>query len=106
MINGCTDFEKNGKWLKISEINFLETVHQNWLKLLGKVTINHMHLPMKQVLKRMHRYGENGKMADGDGGQFLGNRAPELAETAQACFHHPCMIPHKMVFQMDAWFSS
>jgi len=35
MINGCTDFEKNGKWLKISEVDFSETVHQNLLKLLG-----------------------------------------------------------------------
>ena len=42
---------------------------------------------MKQVLKRMHSYGENAKMAYGDGGEFLGNRASELHETAQACFH-------------------
>ena len=45
-------------------------------------------------------------MADGDGGWFLGNRAPELHETAQACCHQPCTIPHKTVCQMDAWFSS
>ena len=68
VINGCTDFEKNGKWLKISELDFSETVHRNRLKLLGQVTITHVHLPMKQVLKRMHGYGENAKMADGDGG--------------------------------------
>ena len=61
---------------------------------------------MKQVLKRMHGYGENAKMDDGDGGWFLGNRASELHETAQACCHRPCTIPHKMVCQMDAWFSS
>jgi len=61
---------------------------------------------MKQVLKQMHGYGENEKMAEDDGGWFLGNRALELAETARACFHHPCTIPCKTVFQMDAWFSS
>ena len=61
---------------------------------------------MKQVLKWMHGYGENAKMADGDGGGFLGNRALEWAETAWACFHHPYTIPCKTVFQMDAWFSS
>ena len=27
--------KKIGKWLKISELNFSETVHRNWLKLLG-----------------------------------------------------------------------
>jgi len=54
----------------------------------------------------MHGYGENAKMAEGYGGLFLENRAPELVETAQACFHHPCTILHKTIFQMDAWFSS
>jgi len=61
---------------------------------------------MKQVLKRMDGYGENAKMDDGDGGLLLGNRAPEWAETDQACFHYPCTIPHKTLCQMDAWFSS
>jgi len=32
------------------------------------VTITNMHIPMKQVLKQMDGYGENAKMADGDGG--------------------------------------
>ena len=50
------------------EANFLETVHRNWLKLLGQVTITYMRLPMKQVLKLMLGYGENAKMAEGDGG--------------------------------------
>ena len=35
VINGCTDFEKNGKWLNISEVDFSENVHRNRLKLLG-----------------------------------------------------------------------
>lgn len=56
-----------------------------------------MHLPMKQFLKQMHGYGENEKMAEGDGGWFLGNRGPELAETVQASFHHPYTTPHKIV---------
>jgi len=30
--------------------------------------ITYMHLPMKQVLKWMHGYGENAKMVEGDGG--------------------------------------
>jgi len=45
-------------------------------------------------------------MDKGDGGLFLGNYESELAETAQACCHHPCTTPCKMTFQMDAWFSS
>ena len=61
---------------------------------------------MKQVLKEMHSYGENAKMDNGDGGRFIGNRASELHETAQACFHRPCTIPHKTVCQKDAWFST
>ena len=36
--------------------NFLETVHWNFLKLLGLVTIIHMHLPTKQFFKWIHGY--------------------------------------------------
>jgi len=52
---------------------------------------------MKHVLKQMHGYGENEKMAEGDGGWFIVIRAPELAEPARACFHHPCTTPQKMI---------
>ena len=38
------------------EVNFLETVYWNLLKLLVHVTIIHMHLPMKQLFKWMHNY--------------------------------------------------
>ena len=61
---------------------------------------------MKEVLKRMHGYGENTKMADGDGGRFLGNRAPELDEISRSCFHCPYTTPPVTVLQMDAQFSS
>lgn len=44
-------------------------------------------------------------MAEGDGGQFLGNRALEVAKIASACYHHPHATPNEMVFQMDAQFS-
>jgi len=73
---------KDGKWMKVREANLLETVLWNWLKLLGHVTIIHMHLPMKQVFKWIHGYGENAKLVKGDGGQFLGNHALEVAEIA------------------------
>ena len=73
---------KNGKSLKVMEVNFLEIMHWNWLKLLGHVTMIHMHLPMKQDFKWMQEYGENAKMAEGDGGQFLGNLALEFSKIA------------------------
>ena len=62
------------------EVDFFETVHWNLLRLLGHVTIIHMHLPMKQIFKWMYGYLENAKMAEGDGGQFLGNCALEFVE--------------------------
>jgi len=61
---------------------------------------------MKQVLKRMHGYGENAKMAEGDGGWFLGNRAPEWDEIAWACCYHPYTTPPVTILQMDERFSS
>ena len=45
-------------------------------------------------------------MADSDGGGFLGNRAPELDEIAQACCHPPYTAPAIIVLQMDARLSS
>jgi len=50
------------------EAYLLETVPWNLLKLLGHVTIIHMHLVMKQPFNCMHGYRENEKMAIGDGG--------------------------------------
>ena len=46
----------------------------------------------------MHGYWENAKMAEVDGGQFLGNRELEFAEIAWACYHHPYETPHEIVF--------
>jgi len=50
---------------------------------------------MKHVFKWMNGYGENAKMADSDGGRFLGNRAPKLAKTTQACCDHLVQLPVK-----------
>ena len=41
-------------------------------------------------------------MAKGDRGQFLGNRALELAEIALADYYHPYASPHETGFEMDA----
>ena len=54
----------------------------------------------------MHRSGEELEMVEGDGGWFLGNHAPELAEIAQACCRRPYTTPPVTVLQMDARFSS
>lgn len=45
----------------------------------------------------MHGYQENEKMAEGDGGLFLGNHAPELAKIAQECCHDPYTTTCKTV---------
>jgi len=50
----------------------------------------------------MHGSQEKLKMAEGDGGQFLGNHALEFSEITGACYHHPYASPHEIVFQMDA----
>ena len=62
------------------EVDFLETVQWNFLKLLGHVTIIHIHLPMKHIFQWMHRYRENVKMVVGDGCSFLENHALKFAE--------------------------
>ena len=46
----------------------------------------------------MHGFQEKQKMAKGDGHQFLGNRALELAEIFWACYHHPYASPHETGF--------
>jgi len=48
---------------------------------------------MEQVLKWIHGYGENEKIADSDGGRFPRKCAPELAKIAQACCHRPYTTP-------------
>lgn len=65
-----------------------------------------MHLSMKPFFKWMHGYGENAKMAEGDGGQFLGKRALEFSEIDWTCYHHPYPSPLETTWQIDAWFSS
>jgi len=46
--------EKMQKWLKVMEASFLETVYQNWLKLLRHVSIIPVQFPMKWFFKWMH----------------------------------------------------
>ena len=45
-------------------------------------------------------YGFQGKlkMDEGDGGQFLGNRALQLAEIAWACYYYPYASPREIGF--------
>lgn len=54
--NGRTDMEKMKKWLMVMEANFLETVHQNWLKLLRHVAITPVQFPIKRFFKWMHGF--------------------------------------------------
>jgi len=54
----------------------------------------------------MHGFWENAKMVEGDGGQFLRNRALEFAETSWECYHHSYASPPKTGWKMYAWFSS
>jgi len=51
----------------------------------------------------MHRFREKWKMAEGDRGQFLGNRALELAEISWVGYYHLYASPHETGFEMDAW---
>jgi len=48
--------EKMQKWLKVMEASFLETVHRNGLKLLGRIAIISIQFPIKQILKWMHGF--------------------------------------------------
>jgi len=42
--------------MKVMKVDFLETMHWNFLKFLENVTIIHMHLPLKKVGKWMHGF--------------------------------------------------
>ena len=44
------------------EVNFSNNVHRNLLKLLGHVTIIHMHLPLKQLGKWMYDFQDMPKI--------------------------------------------
>jgi len=66
----------------------------------------HPYASPHEIGFEMHRYGENAKMADGDGGIFLGNRELELDEISRPCCHRPYTTPPVTVLQMDARFSS
>jgi len=48
--------QKIKKWLKVMQVDFMETVHWNLLKLLEHVTIIHVHLPLKWIDKWMHGF--------------------------------------------------
>ena len=48
--------EKMQKWLKVMEVDFLETVHWNWLKLLGNVDIIPIQLPIEQFFIWMYGF--------------------------------------------------
>jgi len=54
--------------------------------------------PYKNFGQWMHESREKLKMAEGDGGQFLGNRALEFSEISWACYHHPYASPHETNF--------
>lgn len=44
------------KWLMVMEADFLETVHQNCMKLLRHVVIDLVQSPIKRFVKRMHGF--------------------------------------------------
>jgi len=48
--------EKMQKWLMVMEADFLEIVHQNWLKLLRHVSITLLQFPIKRFFKWMHGF--------------------------------------------------
>lgn len=50
----------------------------------------------------MDGYQEKMKMAEDYKGQFLGNHASELTETAWVGYYHPYTSPHKKGFETDA----
>ena len=48
--------EKMQKWLMVMEVDSLETVHRNGMKLLEHVSILPMQFPVKQLFKWMHGF--------------------------------------------------
>jgi len=50
------NMEKMKNWLKVMEVDFLETMHQNWLTLLRHVAIILIQLPIKLFYKWMHGF--------------------------------------------------
>ena len=48
--------EKMQKWLMVMEVDFLETVHRNRLKLLKHVAITLVQFPIKWFVKWMHGF--------------------------------------------------
>lgn len=52
----------------------------------------------KKIGQWMHGSREKLKMAEGDGGRFLGNRALQLVKISWECYHYPYAFPHKTNF--------
>jgi len=50
------DMEKMQKWMKVMEVDFLETVHQNGLKFLRRVSIVPIQFLVKYIFKWMHGF--------------------------------------------------
>jgi len=46
----------------------------------------------------MHGSREKLKMAEGEGGRFLGNHVMEFVEIAWECYYHPYASPHETYF--------
>ena len=44
------------KWLMVMEVDSLETMHLNWLKLLKHVAITLVQFPIKRFVKWMHGF--------------------------------------------------
>jgi len=49
-------YGENAKMAEVMEVDFLETMHRNWLKLLRHVTIILVQLPIKRFCNWMHGF--------------------------------------------------